>query len=129
MARSSKAQNPIGIYVKDGVLRLGFVILYLICIYWSTEAVLKYLDEPAVTNIQYKNGDNEIGITFPLVTICDQIGDQNHEYASIMIEHCGVKMTTEYVFCLPGLGMDIVMMKTTLQNVAMMVVTVAYLSL
>ena len=42
MARSSKAQNPIGIYVKDGVLRLGFVILYLICIYWSTEAVLKY---------------------------------------------------------------------------------------
>ena len=59
MARSSKAQNPIGIYVKDGVLRLGFVILYLICIYWSTEAVLKYLDEPAVTNVQYKNGDNE----------------------------------------------------------------------
>ena len=95
MARSSKAQNPIGIYVRDGVLRLGFVILYLICIYWSTEAVLKYLDEPAVTNIQYKNGDNEMGIPFPLVTICDQIGDQNHEYASIMIEHCGVKMTTE----------------------------------
>ena len=72
MARSSKAQNPIGIYAKGGVLRLGFVILYLICIYWSTEAVLKYLDEPDVTNIQYKNGDNEMGIGFPLVRICDQ---------------------------------------------------------
>ena len=66
MSGSSKAQNPIGIYVKDGIRRLGFVILYLICIYWSTEAVLKYLDEPAVTNIQYKNGDNEISSSYNL---------------------------------------------------------------
>ena len=91
MARSSKAQNPIGIYAKGGVLRLGFVIMYLICIYWSTEAVLNYLDEPAVTNIQYKNGDNEMGIGFPLVTICDQ----NTEYASIIIDYRGLQMATE----------------------------------
>ena len=91
MSRGSKAHNPIGSYVKDGIRRLGFAILYLICIYWSTEAVLKYLDEPAVTNIQYKNGDNEMGIGFPLVTICDQ----NPEYANIMIDYCGLPFATE----------------------------------
>ena len=91
MVKSSKAQNPIGNYVKNGIRRLGFAILYLICVYWSTEAVLKYLDEPAVTNIQYKNGDNEMGIGFPLVTICDQ----NPEYANIMIDYCGLPFATE----------------------------------
>ena len=55
-----------------GVLEeIGKSFLFLVFMYYSTQAVLKYWEEPAVTNIQYTFGDNEKGIQFPLITFCD----------------------------------------------------------
>ena len=52
-----------------GVLEeIGKSFLFLVFMYYSTQAVLKYWEEPAVTNIQYTFGDNEKGIQFPLIT-------------------------------------------------------------
>ena len=44
--------------------------LYLVAIYWSTEALMKYWSEPAVTSIQYTFGDAEQKIHFPALTFC-----------------------------------------------------------
>ena len=45
-----------------GVLEeIGKSFLFLVFMYYSTQAVLKYWEEPAVTNIQYTFGDNEKG--------------------------------------------------------------------
>ena len=55
-----------------GVLEeIGKSFLFLVFMYYSTQAVLKYWEEPAVTNIQYTFGDNKKGIQFPLITFCD----------------------------------------------------------
>ena len=50
---------------KRIVQRIVVLILFLIFVYWSTGAVLKYLDEPATTNIHFTLGDTEDGIQFP----------------------------------------------------------------
>ena len=62
-------------------------LLYLTFVYWSTEAVLKYLDEPTITEIHYNYGDNENGsIQFPLVTLCSK----KPHFVKIIQEECGV---------------------------------------
>ena len=48
----------------------GTFFLYLIFIYWSTQAIIKYQNEPAVTNIETTYGDNGFGIKFPVITFC-----------------------------------------------------------
>ena len=40
--------------------------LYLVAIYWSTEAVMKYWSEPAVTSIQHTFGDADQKFSFQL---------------------------------------------------------------
>ena len=50
---------------KKIVNKIFILILFLIFVYWSTGAVLKYLDEPATTNIHFTLGDTEDGIQFP----------------------------------------------------------------
>ena len=48
----------------------GCFFLYLTFIYWSTQAIMKYQSEPAVTNIETTYGDNDVGIRFPTITFC-----------------------------------------------------------
>ena len=50
---------------KKIVNKIFVFLLFLIFVYWSTEAVLKYLDEPATTNIHFTLGDTVDGIQFP----------------------------------------------------------------
>ena len=52
------------------IQKSGTFVLYLVAIYWSTEAVMKYWSEPAVTSIQYTFGDADQKIEFPALTFC-----------------------------------------------------------
>ena len=53
--------------------RSAAFFLYIITVYWSAEAVFKYISEPASTTIQYQLGDsNENSLQFPVITICSQ---------------------------------------------------------
>ena len=60
------------------VLRVKFVILLFlisILLWWVGKAVLRYWNEPLSTEISYSFGDNDNGIQFPLITLC-----QHHFY-------------------------------------------------
>ena len=70
---------------------LGIFIMYLITVYWSTESVLKYHDEPADTSIQYTHGDNKEGIQFPLITLCPLEPD----HVGPLIETCQLKINAK----------------------------------
>ena len=67
--------------------------LHLIFAYWATQSVLKYIDEPAITNIYYRytssyefnSTSGYKGIDFPCITFCDV----NPEYENILNEACG----------------------------------------
>ena len=67
--------------------KLALFSFYLIFVYWSSQAVFKYLSEPTNTSIEYTLGDNGKGtIKFPLVTFC------NHDQAEqqlIFQNQCG----------------------------------------
>ena len=53
--------------------RSAAFLLYIITVYWSSEAVFKYISEPASTTIQYQLGDsNQHSLQFPVITICNQ---------------------------------------------------------
>ena len=39
--------------------KVAIGILYLIFVYWSTQAFLKYSDEPSTTTIDYSFGDSD----------------------------------------------------------------------
>ena len=58
-------------YFKKGLERALIFILYLTFVYWSMEAVLKYIDEPTQTKVHYTLGDDGKNINVPLITICD----------------------------------------------------------
>ena len=45
--------------------------LILLLIWWGGTAILKYWSQPLTTDTSYVFGDNEKGIQFPLITICD----------------------------------------------------------
>ena len=45
--------------------------LILLLIYWGGSAILKYWNQPLTTDTSYVFGDNESGIQFPVITICD----------------------------------------------------------
>ena len=46
--------------------------LILLLIWWGGTAILKYWSQPLTTDTSYVFGDNEKGIQFPLITICDR---------------------------------------------------------
>ena len=79
------------VYTSKSIFKLT---LHLIFAYWATQSVLKYVDEPAITNIYYRyTSSYEFnstigykGIHFPCITFCD--GDP--EYANILTEACGL---------------------------------------
>ena len=56
------------------ICRVKYVIiscLILLFLWWGSNAVLKYWREPVSTDISYKFGENEQGIQFPLITLCN----------------------------------------------------------
>ena len=78
------------VYMLKSALKLT---LHLIFAYWATQSVLKYIDEPAITNIYYRytssyefnSTSGYKGIDFPCITFCDV----NPEYENILNEACG----------------------------------------
>ena len=56
--------------VKKILHRIGTFVLYLVGIFWTTEAVMKYWSEPARTSIQYSYGDANQNLQFPALTFC-----------------------------------------------------------
>ena len=79
------------VYMLKSTLKLA---LHLIFAYWATQSVLKYVDEPAITNIYYRytssyqfnSTSGYKGIYFPFITFCDV----EPEYANILNEACGL---------------------------------------
>ena len=79
-----KKENAYGCFdqLDKGLQLLGAIILYLVSVYWTTEAVLKYQSEPASTKIKFNHGDGqEEKIKFPLITICP-----NNDPRSMILE-------------------------------------------
>lgn len=62
--------------------KLGYFAFFLVTVFWSTEAVIKYLSEPATTSIQYIHDEN--GIQFPLITFCEK----EPEFQKILYDEC-----------------------------------------
>ena len=50
------------------------LILILLFTWWAGRAVFRYLSQPLATDIETSFGDNKIGIRFPLITFCPNIG-------------------------------------------------------
>lgn len=81
------------VYTLKSTLKLT---LHLIFAYWATQSVLKYVDEPAITNIYYRytssyqfnSTSGYKGIYFPFITFCDV----DPEYANILNEACGLNI-------------------------------------
>ena len=44
-------------HCKRAVRVLGIALLYLFFVYWTSQAFLKYFDEPTSTSITYTMGD------------------------------------------------------------------------
>ena len=68
---------------------LAVGILYLLTVYWTVQAFMKYLDEPASTTISYTFGDpgQDGKIAFPSITFCRPPS----EYRRILYEECSAK--------------------------------------
>ena len=82
-----KRHNEVFDLMKKGLKRLGIFSLYLICAYWATEAVMKYLDEPSSTAIQYSFGENGKVPSFPAITFCDI----EFTYPNILTSECDLQ--------------------------------------
>ena len=76
------------VYMLKSTLKLT---LHLIFAYWATQSVLKYVDEPAITNIYYRytssynSTSGYKGTYFPCITFCDV----DPEYTNTLKEACG----------------------------------------
>ncbi len=47
------------------------LILLVIFVYWSVNAIMKYISQPVATEIKFKFGDNDTGyIGLPAFTVC-----------------------------------------------------------
>ena len=49
------------------VIRFCLILLFL---WWGSNAVVKYWSQPLSTDMSYKYGETELGIQFPLITLC-----------------------------------------------------------
>ena len=61
--------------------KFGYFAFFLVTVFWSTEAVMKYLSEPATTSIQYIHEEE---IQFPLITFCEK----EPEFLRILYDEC-----------------------------------------
>ena len=71
--------------IKGNFYLLVKFALYLVCVYWSTQAFIKYQSEPAITTIKYEFDENQQGHLFPLMTFCKSSPD----YPSVFGTECG----------------------------------------
>ena len=83
-----KRHNEVFDLMKKGLKRLGIFSLYLICAYWATEAVMKYLAEPSSTAIQYSFGEDGNVPSFPAITFCDNV----MTYPNNLATKCGLQL-------------------------------------
>jgi hypothetical protein len=83
----SKAEQTSNFFqnIKGNFYFLVKFALYLVCVYWSTQALIKYQSEPAVTTIKYEFDENQSGHLFPLMTFCKSSPD----YPSVFGTECG----------------------------------------
>jgi hypothetical protein len=68
--------------------RVKYVIifcLFLLFLWWGSNAVLRYWSQPLSTDISYNYGDTKRGIQFPLITLCN---DLNTALNDPMIKEC-----------------------------------------
>ena len=76
------------VYIEK-ILRLSCIFtLYLIFVYWATQAFQKYLDEPTITNINYKFGANGKQIKPSLMTACSAVKLLKHKL--VIEQECGL---------------------------------------
>ena len=83
----AKAEHAFNIFqiIKGNFYFLVKFALYLVCVYWSTQAFIKYQSEPAITTIKYEFDENQQGHLFPLMTFCKSSPD----YPSVFGTECG----------------------------------------
>ena len=70
--------------------RFSIFTLYLIFVYWASQAIQKFLDEPTITNIKYKYGTDGGQVKPSLMTFCS--ADQIPEHESIIEQECGLNI-------------------------------------
>ena len=82
------------------IQKSGTFVLYLVAIYWSTEAVMKYWSEPAVTSIQYTFGDADQKIEFPALTFCPLYNFYPNipYYVKVLSNECQLPLQQECLF-------------------------------
>ena len=62
-------------YKSKKFIRFLFVLILIsLFTWWGGRAVFRYLSQPLATDIETSFGDNKIGIRFPLITFCPNIG-------------------------------------------------------
>ena len=80
------------VYIEK-ILRLSCIFtLYLIFVYWATQAFQKYLDEPTITNINYKFGSHGKQIKPTLMTACS--ASKSPKQKLIFEQECGLNFST-----------------------------------
>ena len=82
-------QTQVLVHQARKILRQTFIfILYLVFVYWATQAVLKFLDEPTTTNIYYQFGENGKQIKPSATTICSATKHPSH--IEVFKKECGL---------------------------------------
>ena len=66
--------NPAGLKEKlKKMFRVRNVTLFCLIslfLWWGSNSVVKYWSQPLSTDISFRYGDSELGIQFPLITLC-----------------------------------------------------------
>ena len=90
----AKAEQTFNFFqiVKGNFHFLVKFALYLVCVYWSTQAFIKYQSEPAITTIKYEFDENQQGPLFPLMTFCKSSPD----YPSVFGTECEYNRTCPF---------------------------------
>ena len=71
--------------------RFSIFTLYLIFVYWASQAIQKFLDEPTNTSIIYKFGTDGKQIKPSLMTFCSATQILEHEI--IIEQECGFNVS------------------------------------
>ena len=85
-------QSQLLSHLKVKIVRqISIFILYLVFVYWATQAVLKFLDEPTTTRIYYKFGENGKQLKPSTTTFCGATKPASH--VEIFKKECGLNST------------------------------------
>ena len=67
---------------------LVWISLLSVFVWWGSESMIRYWNQPLTTEIVYSFGGNENGIQFPLMTFCD--GD--YTLTNKILQECSGKL-------------------------------------